>query len=132
MLATGALYAPERQALTENLEAAFPGQAPLDSDILYIALLHVKGNLAAHGFLCAPHTLRFGYVHPNFRGHGLQQRLIQVRVLQARSLGLPRVDAWVLPQNLPSQRNLAACGFKPTRETRTFSGKEHHRHVLHF
>lgn len=50
-------------------------------------------------------------VHPAFRGHGLQRRLINVRVRRARALGKLRATSWTATWNVHSANNLLRAGF---------------------
>ena len=52
-------------------------------------------------------------VLPEHKGHGLQRRLINVRVAWARRRGLKRVYTHVWAGNLGSMRSLIRCGFMP-------------------
>lgn len=51
-------------------------------------------------------------VLPEYRGRGLQKRLIRARVAHARRLGCPRVVTYTNPVNVASNNSLIACGFK--------------------
>jgi len=52
-------------------------------------------------------------VMPEWRGQGLQKRLIMKRVAYARKLGWHTVITDTINSNAPSMRSLIACGFRP-------------------
>jgi GNAT superfamily N-acetyltransferase len=58
------------------------------------------------GFLC-----RVG-VEKDYRGQGLQKRLIRVREAKAKKLGLKWLITYVHPANLASANSLVACGMR--------------------
>jgi ribosomal protein S18 acetylase RimI-like enzyme len=70
-------------------------------------------------------------VVPEYRGRGLQKRLIRVRVARARKLGAPRVVTYTNPINAASNNSLIACGFKTTKPWETATSEWlHWRKVL--
>lgn len=46
------------------------------------------------------------------QGHGLQRRLIRVRLAWARRAGLTEAYTYTVPANAPSMNNLIRCGFE--------------------
>lgn len=48
----------------------------------------------------------------HWRGHGLQKRLIRVRVAKARKMGCHRAVTYTMPHNAPSINSLIRCGFR--------------------
>lgn len=98
--------------------ACFPGEAVRDTavDTWWIAL---DEDDEAAGFCCLSRSqtrltggyLSYAGVAPAFRGHGLQKRLIRVRIAEARrrewdSLVTDTCD------NPASSNSLIACGFR--------------------
>lgn len=69
-------------------------------------------------FLCRAGVL------PQHRGHGLQKRMIRVRLAEARRLGVREVVTYVVPSNLASANSLLACGFKLYRPEHRWGGSE--------
>lgn len=59
------------------------------------------------GYLCSAGVL------PEYRGLGLQKKLIRKRVAQARAYGWNRCITDTVRDNWPSMRALIACGFRP-------------------
>lgn len=57
-------------------------------------------------------------VLPEHRGNGLQRRLIRAREAKAKRLGYQRIVTYTWVANLPSQRNLEACGYEVYRPDR--------------
>lgn len=51
-------------------------------------------------------------VHPEHRGHHLQQRLIEHRVAWAKQQGVSSVVTYTVPGNCASANNLIAAGFR--------------------
>lgn len=47
------------------------------------------------------------------RGHGLQRRLIRVRLAAAKRRGAKRVHTYVAANNIPSHRSVIRCGLLP-------------------
>lgn len=66
---------------------------------------------AGYGYLCLAGVL------PEYRGLGLQQRLIKTRCRKAKSLGWTHVVTEVISDNPHSMANLIRCGFKPYTPT---------------
>jgi RimJ/RimL family protein N-acetyltransferase len=62
----------------------------------------------------------------DYRGQGIQKRLIRSRVAYAKRLGLRQVVAYVKTWNLASANSLIACGFK------LYGGKWGGKGSLHF
>ncbi len=69
----------------------------------FAGILEVDGGQT--GFLCRAGVL------PEFRGNGIQRRLIQERVRFARSHGYKQVITYTSIDNTASSNNLIACGF---------------------
>lgn len=61
-------------------------------------------------------------VMQKYRGHGLQKRLIRVRLGWARRKGLTDAITYVHKDNMASMRNLIACGFLPYRPEFAWAG----------
>lgn len=93
----GGRIRPERGdwwvALAGGKEAAFAGMVP-------------SHQLKKAGYLCAAGVL------PAYRGHGLQKRLIRVRIAQARKYGWTELRTETLNDNAASANSLIACGFR--------------------
>lgn len=68
---------------------------------------------------------RAGVLH-EARCSGLQKHMVKLRVRYARALGLSRVWTYVSLFNVPSQRALIACGFKPYYAFEHFIAFERH------
>lgn len=56
--------------------------------------------------------LSLAAVVQEFRGHGLQRRMIRERMKKAKELGIIRVISYTSPDNVHSANNLFSCGFK--------------------
>ncbi len=56
-----------------------------------------------------------GVVAPDFRGQGLQARMISVRLAWGRRHGAEVAQTYTYHDNVPSMRNLARAGFLPLR-----------------
>lgn len=67
--------------------------------------LCASNQYAERGYLCRAGTL------PEFRGRGIQKRLIRVREAYARRLGFGTIVTDTF-QNAPSSNALISCGFK--------------------
>ena len=65
--------------------------------------------------------VRAGVLH-NFRGAGLQKRLIRARIRHAKRNGFPRVTTYVHVGNHASMRSLISCGFRPYRTEQHIAG----------
>ena len=61
----------------------------------------------------------------DYRGQGIQKRLIKARVAHARRLGLKQVVTYVKNWNLASANSLIGCGFKLYRGTWGGKGSLH-------
>ena len=81
------------------------------------AALRLVASEPGVGFL-----FRCGVVK-DFRGHGLQQRLIRVRLAKAKRLGLTRVITYTI-DNPPSANSLIACGFRMYTPANRWGGAE--------
>lgn len=114
--------APEAQATLRRFrDTLFPADDPVDVThglwwvvedtreglLAGFAGLHLKhqGD-ALTGYLCLAGVL------PEYRGQGLQRRLIHARLRKARHLGLVRVVTDTIPGNPASINSLIACGFR--------------------
>lgn len=60
-------------------------------------------------------------VMPNYRGKGLQQRMIRLRLRWAKSKGYRYVVTYTEPSNLASSNSLISCGFKLYRPSKPLS-----------
>lgn len=81
----------------------------------------VNGHYAGYATLI-PSTMVPGYVYMSwcgveeeFRGQGIQRRLIRYRVRWARKYGFKGVYTYTYPDNPYSANNLIACGFRVMR-----------------
>lgn len=61
--------------------------------------------------------LRRAGVLPEYRGQGLQTRLIRTRVRWANQLRCSRVETYTMPYAVESMRSLINCKFRPHRPT---------------
>lgn len=59
--------------------------------------------------------LKRAYIAPDNRGHGLQRRLIEVRIEKARMLGWTQLVSDCHHDNVHAARNFAAAGFEQCR-----------------
>ena len=77
-----------------------------DGEMIAFAGLYRSKHYHATGYLC---RVAVAFEH---RGHGLQKRLIRVRLRKARAMGL----AWAVTDtertNYPSANSLISCGFR--------------------
>jgi GNAT superfamily N-acetyltransferase len=81
----------------------------------WIAFTETLTPFAYAGMKPAARTPNAGYLHrcgvlPDFRGAGLQRRLIQIRVRKAKQLGFESVVSDT--NDLASANNLIRCGFR--------------------
>lgn len=68
-------------------------------------------------------------VHPDFRGHGLQRRLLQQGEASMRTQRYVHLMATVHPDNRYSLRNFLACGYEVADTVRKYGGLP--RHILY-
>lgn len=96
---------------------AFDGRSP----VAYAGLEPEPGAIGTRkGCLC-----RVG-VRSDYRGGGLQRRLILARVRYAQDIGLDRLWTYVSVQNPASFRTLIRCGFLPYFGWEHFIALERH------
>lgn len=62
------------------------------------------------------------FVHPDYRGCGLQRTMIEQKDLISRRLGVREALATASPENEHSLRNMRACGFYPVEERVMYTG----------
>lgn len=60
-------------------------------------------------------------VMPDYRGKGLQQRMIRLRLRWAKSQGYRCVVTDTVPSNLASSNSLISCGFKLYRPSKPWA-----------
>lgn len=63
-------------------------------------------------------------VHPKHRGHGLQKRLIRVRIANAHRRGCRRIITYTVAWNPKSINSLIACGFRFYEPQNAWGGRE--------
>lgn len=63
-------------------------------------------------------------VLPHARGQGLQRRMIRTRLKWARAEGFSRAITYTHISNIPSARNLIACGFTVYAPDYPFAGED--------
>jgi GNAT superfamily N-acetyltransferase len=80
-------------ALVDSKEAGFAGMVPS----------HKAPNA---GYLCASGVL------PEYRGNGIQKRLLRARIAQARKYGWTELRTETINDNPASANALIACGFR--------------------
>jgi ribosomal protein S18 acetylase RimI-like enzyme len=94
------------------------------SDDAEVAVAEIDGQLVASGFaqkkpsrhyISPPYHayLGFMYVHPDHRGAGLNQLILDHLCVWAKSRGLPEIHLTVYPENQPAIRAYEKAGFKP-------------------
>jgi len=81
--------------------------------------LRPSSRWADTGYLCMAGVL------PEFRGHGLQKRLIRLRLAQSRANGWHTAITETLHDNPASQRSLIECGFRPYLPTVKWGDTDH-------
>lgn len=91
---------------------AYAGKTP----VAY-AGLHKSTKEFNAGYLCRAGVLA------EARGHGLQRRLIKVRVRAATLNGYASVVSYTHPHNAHSINNLIACGFRAFAPKDAFGGQ---------
>lgn len=85
-------------------EDVYPGRRlPIGYAGLYVPETQHEGFLVRAG------------VAPDWRGSGIQKRLIRTRVSYAKGLNLPVVNTYVATKNIASMRSLISCEFRPKR-----------------
>lgn len=114
--------APEAQATLRRFrETLFPADEPVDTTkgLWWVVEDTATGLLAGFGGMYLKHQddaltgyLCLAGVLPEYRGQGLQRRLIQARLRKARHLGLYRVVTDTIPDNPASINSLVSCGFR--------------------
>lgn len=77
----------------------------------------VDGELAMsvslHDIIYFDHVCEVGYwVNPRFRGQGLAKRAVDLITNYGFSIGFRRIQGYVLPENLGSQKVLLGAGFE--------------------
>ena len=90
---------------------AFDGEAP-------VAYAGVKISDEKLAFLCRSGVL------PDYRGKGLQAKLIRARVSWARKQGIKQAVTYTVLDNPASSNNLIRCGFKLYIPEWKWGGKE--------
>jgi len=87
----------------------------------------------AVGFCSAVHRPQLGYVYlsrsgvdASARGHGLQRRMIRVRLAWAKRQGAARVITYALFSNHPSIVNLLRCGLQFDTPAQPWVGRDVH------
>lgn len=77
--------------------------------------LYIKNDIVAYasGYKWKDfYFLARGGVLPKWRGQSLQQSLIKERIKKAKSLEVDHIITYTSADNIPSIKNLKACGFK--------------------
>ncbi|MGE5522373.1 MAG: GNAT family N-acetyltransferase [Rhodospirillaceae bacterium] len=92
-------------AFNGEIDVAFGGMVP-------------SQQWANVGYLCASGVL------PEFRGHGLQKRLIKKRVQCARAHGWTHLVTETIVGNAASANSLIACGFRQFQPERPWGAPE--------
>lgn len=90
----------------------FPYDTPYPRQDSYWWLMH---NISFCGLEILPNNTAFlcrSGVHPDWRGKGIQKRLIRVRQRFCRKNGIRRIVTYTSPNNLASANSLISCGYK--------------------
>lgn len=84
------------------------------------------GNVLGYdeGQLLRSATYDITFVHPDYRGFGLQMLGIQIKDAVARELGLEEILATISPYNSYSLNNAIEQGFEPVKCCRMYGGVE--------
>lgn len=93
----------------------------------YFAIVE-KGQLQAYGLVkcdADQYYLRGCFVKPEFRGRGLQRKLIDERVEFIRARGANAARVAVRPENSYSLRNIIASGFEYERQVKFPDGRRY-------
>lgn len=59
-----------------------------------------------------------------YRGHGLQKKLIKVREVYCKKIGIKKMITYTLVENIASNRNLQKCGYWLYLPQNYWAGKE--------
>ena len=107
-----------QKTLLDLQKRCLPHDVPMATDSGYWWICYdVYGNeLGFAGLIASVRWANTGYlcragVVPSNRGHGIQKKLIRVRIKQAKALGWK----WLITdtyRNPPSSNSLISCGFK--------------------
>lgn len=116
-----------QRALKELDKECFPADLPCDPSVgtwwimwdgkKVAGYASIKPSLGIPG---AAYLSRAG-VMPEYRGRGLQKRMIRVRLAYAKRNGFKEVVTDTSPGNVASSNSLIACGFKLFQPERLWS-----------
>lgn len=93
----------------------FPEDDPITPSVDMWWVASWKGLFCGYAGLSYDGELIRGGVRKEYRGRGIHQRMITVRLREARRRGLKEVTTYASADNVKSMRNLARAGFLPTK-----------------
>lgn len=104
-------------ALPRHMRAGQHGAFPEDYPLLWVVVDadKVAAYATAYETEARVLSLRGCQVARQYRGRGLQRRLLRVRLAYARRHGYRTVRTYVATDNLPSLRNVLGAGLIPAR-----------------
>lgn len=120
-----AIRAMDRRLFPQDDPVPVPGES-----LWWVAVAEKSGKIVAYGGLrpCkAVENEGIGFLiragtDPDFRGAGLQKRLIRTRISAARRLWLTQLVTYTVPWNPASGNALIRCGFKLYRPASRWGG----------
>ena len=123
----------EREDYLESFEKDVCLGAFCDGELALCSLMIVNRTTPRHlgnylgydeGLLQRSATYDITFVHPEYRGFGLQTLGIQIKDKIARELGAEEILATISPYNVHSLNNAMVQGFEPIKRWQMYGGME--------